>query len=163
MQDNRNGSQDKWSAANDAIVAAFIRKLRPLGTGVLRYGLVCLLLFWGGLKFAQFEAEAIQPLLTHSPLLSWLPAVFDVRTASAIIGVIEIVLALGILSRRLWPRVSGLASLGASGMFLVTLSFLFSTPGVLDPVSPAFGFLVKDLILLAATLYTAGEALHAPK
>jgi uncharacterized membrane protein YkgB len=163
MQDNRNVSQDKWSAANDAIVAAFIRKLRPLGTGVLRYGLVCLLLFWGGLKFAQFEAEAIQPLLAHSPLLSWMPTVFEMRTASAIIGVIEIILALGILSRRLWPRVSGLASLGASGMFLVTLSFLFSTPGVLDPVSPAFGFLVKDLILLGAALYTAGEALHAPK
>src|ERR671914_998662 len=163
MHDNRNVSQDGWSAASDALVAAFIRKLQPLGTGVLRYGLVCLLLFWGGLKFAQFEAEAIQPLLTHSPLLSWMLAVFDVRTASAIIGVIEIILALGILSRRLWPRASGLASLGASGMFLVTLSFLFSTPGVLDPVSPAFGFLVKDLILLGAAVYTAGEALHASR
>ena len=133
MQDNRNVSQDKWSAASDAIVAASIRKLQPLGTGVLRYGLVFLLLFWGGLKFAQFEAEAIQPLLAHSPLLSWMLAVFDVRTASAIIGVVEIILALGILSRRLWSRVSGLASLGASGMFLVTLSFLLSTPGVLIP------------------------------
>ena len=163
MHDNRNVSQDnKWSAASDALVAAFIRKLQPLGTGVLRYGLVCLLLFWGGLKFTQFEAEAIQPLLAYSPLMSWMLAVFEVRTASAIIGVTEIILALGILTRRLWPRVSGLASLGVSGMFLVTLSFLFSTPGVLDPMSPAFGFLVKDLILLGAALYTAGEALHVP-
>ncbi len=31
-----------------------LKSLQPLGTGVLRYGLVCLLLFWGGLKFAQF-------------------------------------------------------------------------------------------------------------
>jgi reactive chlorine resistance protein C len=162
MQHNRNVSQDKWPASGDAIVAAFIRKLQPLGTGVLRYGLVALLLFWGGLKFAQFEAEAIQPLLAYSPLMSWMLALFEVRTASAIIGVIEIILALGILTRRLWTRVSGLASLGASGMFLVTLSFLFSTPGVLDPMSPAFGFLVKDLILLGAALYTAGEALHVP-
>jgi reactive chlorine resistance protein C len=162
MQNNQNVSQDKLSAASGLIVAAFIRKLKPLGTGVLRYGLVSLLLFYGGLKFTQFEAEAIQPLLAYSPLMSWMLAVFDVRTASAIIGVVEIVLALGILTRRLWPRVSGLASLGASGMFLVTLSFLFSTPGVLDPMSPAFGFLVKDLILLGAALYTAGEALHAP-
>jgi len=90
-------------------------------------------------------------------------AVFDVRTASAIIGVTEIVLGLGILTRRLWPRVSGLASLGASGMFLVTLSFLFTTPGVLALESPAFGFLVKDLIFLGAALYTAGEALQAPR
>ena len=162
MQANRTVSQDKWTAASAAIVVVFIRKLQPLGTGVLRYGLVGLLLFWGGLKFAQSEAEAIQPLLAYSPLLSWMLAVFDVRTASAIIGVIEVMLALGILTRRLWPRVSGLASLGASGMFLVTLSFLFSTPGILDPMSPALGFLVKDLILLGAALYTAGEALHAP-
>jgi len=162
MQHNQNVSQNnKWSTASDAIVPTIIRKLQPLGTGVLRYGLVGLLLFWGSLKFTQFEAEAIQPLLAYSPLMSWMLAVFDVRTASAIIGVIEISFALGILTRRLWPRVSGLASLGASGMFLVTLSFLFSTPGVLDPMSPAFGFLVKDLILLGAALYTAGEALRA--
>jgi uncharacterized membrane protein YkgB len=164
MQHNRDISQsNKWSAASDLIVAAFVRKLQPLGTVVLRYGLACLLLFWGGLKFAQFEAEAIQPLLAHSPLLSWMLAVFDVRTASAIIGVIEIILALGILTHILWPRLSGLASLGAGGMFLVTLSFLFSTPGVLDPTSPVFGFLVKDFILLGAALYTAGEALYASK
>ena len=162
MQHNQSASQDKWAAASDALVAAFIRRLQPLGTGVLRYGLVGLLFFWGGLKFTQFEAEAIQPLLAHSPLMSWMLAVFDVRAASAIIGVIEIIFAFGILTRRFWPRVSGLASLGASGMFLVTLSFLFSTPGVLDPMSPAFGFLVKDLILLGAALYTAGEALQAP-
>jgi reactive chlorine resistance protein C len=132
-----------------------------IGTGVLRYGLVFLLLFWGGLKFAAFEAAAIQPFLAHSPLLAWMLVVFDGRTASAIIGVIEILLALGILTRHLWPRVSGLASLGASGMFLVTLSFLFTTPGVLDPQNPAGGFLIKDLILLGAALSTAGEALHA--
>ena len=95
MQDNENVSQDRGFAASDAIVGTFIRKLYPLGTGVLRYGLMCLLLFWGGLKFAQFEAEAIQPLLAYSPLLSWMLAVFEVRTASAIIGVIEIILALG--------------------------------------------------------------------
>jgi uncharacterized membrane protein YkgB len=125
--------------------------------------LVFLLLFWGGLKFAAFEAAAIQPLLAHSPLLAWMLLAFDLRTASAIIGVIEIVLALGILTRRAWPFVSGLASLAASGMFLVTLSFLITTPGVLDPQNPAGGFLMKDLILLGAALSTAGEALHASR
>jgi reactive chlorine resistance protein C len=101
MHHNRNVWQDRWPAAIGAIVAAFIPKLQPLGTGVLRYGLVFLLLFWGGLKFAMFEAEAIQPLLAYSPLMSWMLAVFDVRTASAIIGVTEIIFGLGILTRRL--------------------------------------------------------------
>jgi hypothetical protein len=56
---------------------ATLRTLQPLGTGVLRYGLVFLLLFWGGLKFAAFEAAAIQPLLAHSPFLAWMLVVFD--------------------------------------------------------------------------------------
>jgi uncharacterized membrane protein YkgB len=171
LAEDRNPPEGETLMADDNVQAPqqspepnpALESLQSLGTGVLRYGLVGLLLFWGGLKFATFEAEAIQPLLAYSPLLSWILAVFDVRTASAIIGVIEIIFALGILTRRMWPRVSGLASLGASGMFLITLSFLFSTPGVLDPHSPAFGFLVKDLILLGAALYTAGEALNAPK
>jgi hypothetical protein len=34
MQDNPNMSQDEWYAVSDAIVATFIRKLRPLDTAV---------------------------------------------------------------------------------------------------------------------------------
>ncbi len=49
----------------------------------------------------------------------------------------------------------------ASGTFLVTLSFLVTTPGVLQPTNPFGGFLMKDVILLGAALYTAAEALEA--
>jgi uncharacterized membrane protein YkgB len=45
----------------------------------------------------------------------------------------------------------------------VTLSFLVSTPGVLEPTNPFGGFLMKDVILLGAALYTAAEALQAAK
>lgn len=43
------------------------------GIGILRYGLVGLLLLWGSFKFFAFEAMAIQPLVEHSPFLAWLP------------------------------------------------------------------------------------------
>lgn len=46
-------------------------------------------------------------------------------------------------------------------MFVVTLSFLFTTPGVFEPTSPWGGFLMKDIILLGAALFTAAEALGA--
>lgn len=59
------------------------------------------------------------------------------------------------------PALSALGSLIASGTFLVTLSFLVTTPGVLAPDHPFGGFLMKDLILLGAALYTAAEALDA--
>jgi uncharacterized membrane protein YkgB len=54
-------------------------------------------------------------------------------------------------------------------MFLTTLSFLFSTPGMWEsapdfplPLPNIVGwFLVKDLFLLGAAVWSAGEALQA--
>ena len=137
------------------------RGLGRLGDGILRYGLVALLLLWGGFKFAAFEAEAIRPLVENSPLMSWLYPLLGVRGTSALIGVVELVAALLICTRRWTPRLSAVGSLLAAGTFLVTLSFLFTTPGVLAPTSPFGGFLMKDLILLGAALSTAAEALQA--
>jgi reactive chlorine resistance protein C len=136
-------------------------KLRSVGLGILRYGLVFTLVLWGGFKFFEFEAEAIRPFIEHSPLLSWLYGVLGTRKTSALIGVIEIAAGLLIAVRPWFPRTSGLASLASSAMFLVTLSFLFTTPGVLIPPSETGGFLMKDLFLLGAALYTAAEALLA--
>jgi uncharacterized membrane protein YkgB len=140
-----------------------IERLSSIGLGVLRYGLVFLLLLWGSFKFFEFEATAIQPLVEHSPFLGWLYPVFGVRGTSALFGVFEVAAA-ALISLRPWaPRVSGYASLIASGMFLVTLSFLFSTPGAMSPQSPAGGFLLKDIMLLGAALFTAAEALRAAR
>src|SRR5512144_730694 len=61
------------SAAGDL---ARLHALQRAGLAVLRYGLVLLLVLWGGFKFAAFEAEGIQPLVSSSPLLSWLYALF---------------------------------------------------------------------------------------
>ncbi len=137
--------------------------LQRAGLAVLRYGLAFLLLLWGGFKFAAFEAEAIRPLIEHSPLLSWLYALFSVRAASALIGAVEVGAALLIAARQWHPRASGLGSLVASGVFVGTLSFLVTTPGVLAPTSETGGFLLKDLMLLGAALFTAGEALLAAR
>ncbi|MDQ2747707.1 MAG: DUF417 family protein, partial [Acidobacteriota bacterium] len=59
---------------------------------------------------------------------------------------------------------------GAIVMFLTTLSFLLTTPGVWQPgygfpfASPSPGqFLAKDLLLLGAAVWTAGESLRATK
>jgi len=139
------------------------RLLERVGVLVLRYGLVFLLLMWGGFKFATFEAEGIRPLVSHSPFLSWLYAVTSVQGGSNVIGVIEITTGMLMATRRWLPMVSGYASLAAAGTFLLTLSFLGTTPGVLEPTNPAGGFLMKDLVLLGAALITAGEAFGASK
>jgi len=133
------------------------------GTIVLRYGLVVLLLLWGSAKFGAFEAQAIQPLVQNSPLMSWLYPIFGLRGTSSLLGVFEVTAALLIAARPWFPKISGYASLAAAGMFVVTLSFLVTTPGVLAPTNPMGGFLMKDVILLGAALFTSGEALRATR
>jgi reactive chlorine resistance protein C len=137
------------------------RQLQSLAGGVLRYGLTFLLLLFGTFKFFRFEAEAIQPLLAHSPLLAWLPAVLGVRGSSAFIGVIELFAGLGIALGPWWPRFGAIAGLIATGTFLTTLSFLVTTPGVLAPGSDAGGFLLKDIVLLGAAIHVAATSLLA--
>jgi uncharacterized membrane protein YkgB len=137
------------------------RRLAAAGRGVLRYGLVALLLMWGGFKFFAFEAEGIRPLVEPSPFLGWLYPLLGVRGAADLIGVIEIVAALLMGLRRWRPRLSAVGSLLAACTFLVTLSFLVTTRGVFAPTNPLGGFLMKDVVLLGAALYTAAEALEA--
>ena len=140
---------------------ARLYRLEFIGTGVLRYGLAFLLILWGAFKFTQVEADGIKPLIEHSPFLGWMYKVFDVRAASGTIGVIEMSIGLLMATRVFAPRISGYASVAAAAVFLVTLSFLVTTPGVLEPTNPAGGFLMKDILLLGAALFTAADALLA--
>ncbi|HMC53901.1 MAG TPA: DUF417 family protein [Gemmatimonadaceae bacterium] len=134
---------------------------------VLRYGLVLLILWYGVYKFTPTEAKAIEPLLRHSPLLSWLYGVTDVPGASRIIGGIEVIIAALIALRPFNARLSALGSLAAIGMFATTLSFLFTTPGMFKPVDGVIvphgggGFVIKDLLLLGAAMWCAADALRA--
>jgi uncharacterized membrane protein YkgB len=140
-----------------------INRIHAVGVGLLRYGLAFVLVMIGSFKFFAFEAEAIRPLVGSSPLLAWLYNVFDVRQAAALLGTFEVIVGVLISARRWSPRLSGYASLAASSMFLVTLSFLVTTPGALMPTSPFNQFLWKDVVLLGAALFTAAEALSRGK
>jgi len=135
--------------------------IESIGIAILRYGVVFLLGFIGALKFFAFEAQAIQPLVANSPFLGWTYRVLSVQGVSSAIGTAEIVTALLIASRRFAPALSAIGSAAGTLTFLTTLSFLFSTPGALSPMHPAWGFLVKDVVLLGACVATAGEALRA--
>ncbi len=134
------------------------RQLQGLGAAILRIGLAFLLAVFGTFKFFQFEADAIQPLVAHSPVVGWLYAVVSVRTASAIIGTVEVVAALGLLLAPWWPRLGVLGGLLATGTFLTTLSFLATTPGILAPGNEGGGFILKDLVLLGAAIHAAGTS-----
>jgi uncharacterized membrane protein YkgB len=139
-------------------VALGARTFELLGGIVLRYGLVFFLVGIGLLKFTEAEALTIQPWVANSPFMGWLYALTSVQGVSNLIGVVEVTLGVLLTVRRWWPRLSAIGSLGASVQFLITLSFLFTTPG-LSPDTQ--GFLMKDLMLFGAAVWTAGDALRA--
>jgi reactive chlorine resistance protein C len=144
----------RGTTACEAIAA---RWLLLGGEFVLRYSLVFFLLFFGALKWTAEEANGIQSWVEHSPLLFWLIRAFGLQGASEFIGVIELTIGILIASRHWSPRLSAIGSLAAIPMFVTTLSFLVTTPNV----DEASGFLLKDLTLLGAAIWTAGEALQA--
>ena len=132
---------------------------------VTRYGLVLVLLWIGGMKFTAYEAEGIRPLVANSPLMGWVYNLMSVTAFSSLLGVVEIVIGVLIALRPVWPAGSALGSGLAVGMFLTTLSFLVTTPGWepslggFPAVSAMPGqFVLKDIVLLGAALWTAGEA-----
>ena len=125
---------------------------------VLRYSLVLFFLGFGILKFTAGEAAAIHAPIVHSPVLFWLDPLFGQQGASNVIGVIEIALALLMAVRPFAPRLSALGGFGTAFALLITLSFLVTTPQ-LDP--GLAGFIIKDVTLFGAALWSAGEALAA--
>jgi reactive chlorine resistance protein C len=141
--------------------------MERLGIHVSRYGLVITLLLIGVLKFTAGEAQGIQPLVANSPLMFWLYRIFGLQGVSNLIGLIEIVVALFIALRPLSARLSFIGSIGAIVTFVLTVSFLFSTPGAFQfshgvPLLGGAGqFLIKDLVLLGASIWTAAEARKA--
>jgi uncharacterized membrane protein YkgB len=143
------------------------RQIQTLGEFVLRYGLVLILLWIGGMKFTAFEAAGIRPLVGSSPFLSWIYALLSVQAVSNFFGIVEISVALMIALRPWAPKVSAFGSALAVMMFLTTLSFLFSLPGWepslggFPALSSAGGFLLKDAVLLGTALWSLGESLAA--
>jgi uncharacterized membrane protein YkgB len=110
---------------------------------------VALVYLWiGGMKFTLIEAKGIEPLVSSSPLLSWLYEVFDLQIASNLIGIYDLLIVV-VLALSLWfKRWVGLALLLASTVFVVTQSFFLTWPAAIssDTVLSGGGqFIIKDI------------------
>lgn len=129
-------------------------RLELVGAGLLRWSLVFLLVFFGALKWAAFEADAVHPMIANSPLLFWIDRLFGKQGGSEFIGVIELITAALLVARRWSPKLGMIGGFMGIGMFLTTLSFLITTPNI----QAEFAFVLKDVVLLGASTWMAGEA-----
>ena len=140
------------------------RRAQHIGVQIARYGLVLCFLFIGLAKFTPEEAKGIQPLVAHSPLMSWMYSVWSVQGVSNVIGTFELIAAALLVVGTWFALPSLLGGLLSVVTFLSTISFMFSTPGAIiwGHGFPALGgagqFLVKDVVLFGASLLIAAAA-----
>lgn len=146
---------------------------RPIGDSIaafgdhaLRVSIVIVLGWIGAMKFTAYEAGAIQGLVASSPLTAWLYSVLDLQGTANLIGTIEIATALALLLAPLHRQIATTGAAAAIVTFAVTLSFLFTAPGWEASLGgfPALSvvpgqFLLKDVVLLAASVSLLGRAL----
>lgn len=142
------------------------KKTMAIGVYGIYIALAIIYLWFGGMKFTHYEAEGLVPLVGNSPILGWTYAIFSVDTFSRLLGVLELSIAALIAGRLLSPKLSMIGGALSAGLFLTTLSLMFSTPGVIEAslgfpaITVAPGqFLLKDLGLLAASVFVAGHSI----
>lgn len=133
-----------------------------------RYGLVVVIGWIGLLKFMDFEAHQIAPLVSNSPFMGWLYGFLSEYTFSALLGVMEVSAAILLAIKPLAPKLSIVGSVLAILLFIATVSFLFTTPGVTEPAGGGFPalsltgeFLLKDIPLLGLSFWTLSDAIKA--
>ncbi len=142
-------------------------EIEDVGKAIVCWGLVVVLAWIGGMKFTAYEAMGIQPLVAHSPLVGWMYEFLSVRAFSAMLGCIEIGTATLISLRYVSPKACAVGSILAIGLFATTLSMLFTTPGWEPTLGfPALSalpgqFLLKDIVLFGAAVWSLGESLKA--
>jgi reactive chlorine resistance protein C len=137
-----------------------------IGNLSARYGLVIVIAWFGAMKFTNYEAQGIAPLVAESPLMSWCYDIFSVYTFSVLLGVFEVAAAVLIAIKPWRPKASVLGSALAVLLFAATISFLFTTPGVFEHfplLTLTGGFLIKDVALLGISVWTLTDALDATR
>jgi uncharacterized membrane protein YkgB len=127
---------------------------------LMRASMVFIFALFGWSKWHVFEAETIQPLIAHSPLVFWLLPAFGVRGAGWFLGASEWTFGL-LIFLGYWIKPLGV--LGAAGSLFTyasTTTIILFLPDAWAPEAGGFpsitmttGFLAKDIVLFAASFY----------
>src|ERR1700754_3016835 len=88
---------------------------------LLRWSLVIIFLWFGGMKFTSYEAHGIAPLIAHSPIMSWLHPAFGIEGAARVVGVLELSTAAALIVGAFVRPVSALGAAMSTATYLVTM------------------------------------------
>ena len=135
---------------------------QTLGYTVAVFGVAIVLLWIGIFKFTATEAKGIESLVKNNFFISWLYKITTVQGVSNIIGSLEIVTAVCLLLHFFWKKAGVLGGILSVITFLITLSFLFTTPGifsVVEGVPVTEFFILKDIMALGISLMVLGKSI----
>jgi uncharacterized membrane protein YkgB len=111
-------------------------------------------------KWNQYTVEMLVPLISHSPVVFWLLPAFGVRGAGYFLGTSETIFGSLIFLGYWSPRLGILGALGSIVTFVGTASIIPFLPdgwaheaGGFPIMTLPLGFLMKDVLFLAASFY----------
>src|SRR5262245_6012189 len=131
---------------------------------LIRASMVIIFLLFGYQKWFEYEAQVLVPYISNGPLISWLYPAFGIRGGSWFLGVVEWLTCL-LLFWGFWNRQAGLlGALGSCATFVATVTIIPFMPNGWDEMAGGFPamtgnvpFLMKDVVLLAASFYLLKE------
>lgn len=127
---------------------------------VLRAAMVIIFAWFGYDKWFDAEIEGLLPIITHGPLIFWTIPVLGIHGTAILLGTSEwtfgTLLLLGFWNRKLGI----LGALGSTATFIATVTVFPFVPdawlggaGGFPAMTMNTAFLLKDLVLLAVSLY----------
>jgi uncharacterized membrane protein YkgB len=131
---------------------------------LVRASMVIIFLFFGYQKWFEYEAQVLIPYISNGPLISWMYPAFGIRGASTFLGVAEWTFG-ALIFAGFWNKKAGvLGALGSIVTFLGTVTILPFMPNGWEESAGGFPamvgnvpFLMKDLVLLAVSIYLLRE------
>ncbi len=137
--------------------------MKDIGFHISLMGLSLILIWIGLFKFTTTEAKAIQPLVSNSPFIKWMYKVASASGVSKIIGTIEVITGLLLLLNYLTPYGGLVGGFLASATFIMTLSFIFTTPNAIEKIDGFIlpdAFILKDIMALGISITIFLKSFH---
>ncbi len=111
-------------------------------------------------KWNQYTIEMLVPMISHSPVVFWLLPVFGVRGAGYFLATTETIFGTLIFLGYWSPKLGILGALGSIVTFIGTTTIIPFLPdgwaqeaGGFPIMTLPLGFLMKDVLFLAASFY----------
>ena len=136
--------------------------LRPdLDYHLIRGSMVIIFVLFGYQKWFEYEAQVLIPYISHGPLIFWLYPVFGIRGGSWFLGVAEWLIAALLLMGFRSKTLGVIGAFGSVITFVSTVTIIPFMPNAWVASAGGFpamapdttAFLIKDVVLLAASVY----------